>query len=107
MSDLAKLAGKGKKVKIGELEIEVKPLTVSDVDLMMGLGKEGVEQASAIKQLIKRVLEDAVPDASDEEIENVSVEHMQQIMEAIIEVNNLETPSAEKEIIAKIKNKTK
>lgn len=107
ISELSKLAGKGKKVKIGEIEIEIKPLSISNMDLMMKLGKEGEDQASAMRELITQVLKESVPDSTDEEIANVSVEHIQTIMEAITEVNNLEKPKGENDIIAKIKERQK
>ena len=91
MSKLSQLAGKGKKMKIGEIELEIKPLSVSDMDLMMNLGKEGSqEQIESMRTLVTKVLKDSVPDATDEEIKNVSIEHLQKIMEGIMEVNQLE-----------------
>lgn len=108
MSELSKLAGKSKKVRIGEIELEIKPLSVSDMDLMMNLSKEGPEQIESMKTLIKKVLNDAIPDATDEEIDNVAVEHIMTIMEAIMEVNNLDTKTGiTPEQIEKIKEKQK
>ena len=102
MSELSKLAGKGKKIKIGEIELNIKPLTVNDMDLMMAMSKEGSsEQLEAMRELVKKVLKEAVPDSTDEEINNVSVEHLTSIMEAISEVNGLE--KKENELIKKIK----
>ena len=52
MSELSKLVGKGKKVKIDEVEIEIKPLSVRDMPIMMKLGQEGIsptEQAEAMR----------------------------------------------------------
>ena len=107
ISELSKLVGKGKKVKIGDIEIEVKPLSVSDMDLMMDLSKEGPEQIAAMKTLINKVLKQAVPDTTDEEIENIAVEHIMKIMEAIMEANNLGDTSDKKELLNKIKSRQK
>ena len=94
MSELSLLAGKGKKFKVGELELEIKPLSMQNIDLMMSLGKEGPEQAEAMKTLIT--------DATEEELDNVSVEHLNAIMEAITEVNNL-GEGKDKDFLAKMK----
>ena len=104
ISELSKLVGKGKKVKIGDIEIEVKPLSVSDMDLMMDLSKEGPEQIKAMKTLINKVLKQAVPDTTDEEIKNIAIEHIMKIMEAIMEVNQLEEIK-DKDFMKKIKEK--
>lgn len=107
MSELSKLVGKGKKVQIGELEIEVRPLTVSSMPLLMELGVEDLErQGKAIKELITLTLKDAIPDATEDEIEKVPLEYMTSIMEAIMDVNKLEIDSQQKkEFLAKIKAK--
>ena len=104
MSRLAQLAGKGKKFKIGGIELEIKPLTVSDMDLMTRLGKE---DATAMKELIAKVLKDSVPDATDDEVDKMSVEHVTKLMEAIMEVNNLEMDKSKQNFLEEIKKKQK
>jgi CRISPR/Cas system CSM-associated protein Csm2 small subunit len=88
MSDLQKLLGKSKIFTIGELELEIKPRTLKDIDLMMDLSNEE-KKGEAMKELIKRTLKDAVSDATDEEINNVAITHFKVLSEAIVEVNNL------------------
>ena len=90
MSKIGLLAGKGTAVKVGEIEIEIKPLAVADMDLMMKLGKEET-QAEATNELLNKVLKDACPDATDEEIDGISVEHLNDLMEAILKVNGMDT----------------
>ena len=102
MSELSRLIGKGKKVKLGEIEIEVKPLTVSSMPLLMQMGaKDKGEQAEAIKEIIARTLKDSLPDATDEEINNIPLEYITKFMEVIMEVNKLEAP--DKDFLEKIK----
>jgi len=104
MSELSKLCGKGKEFEIGGIKLNIKPLSLSDMDLMTEMAKEGADQQKASKEIIKKVLKDAVPDSTDEEIENVSVEYMPQLMEAISEVNNLNTGNeSDVEYLKKIK----
>ena len=106
MSVISKLAGKGKEVQLGDVTIIVKPLTVNDMDLMMDLSKEGTEeQIVAMKKLINKVLKQAVPDATDDEINNVSVEHLTSIMNVISELNGVDMKQGEAELLAKMKDR--
>jgi len=105
MSKLSKLVGKSSLVTIGDIQLEIKPLSVSSFDLISGLASENKEeQMECMKKLINQTLKDAVPDATDEEIENISLEHTLVLMEKIMEVNKLE-PNVDKEFIEKLKKK--
>jgi hypothetical protein len=88
MSDLSKLLSKPKTYTIGEIELEIKPRTLKDIDLIMDMGSEE-KRGTAMKELIKRTLKDAVPDATDQEIDNIGFAHFKKLSEAIIEVNGL------------------
>ena len=106
MSELSKIVGKGKKIDIGGVEIEIKPLTVSSLPLMMQLGEEDTgKQSHAMKELVVTTLKDSVPDATEEEIGKIPVEHLMKIMETIMEVNKIdEMDSQKKEFLNRIKN---
>ena len=88
MSKLNSLIGKPKTFKIGDIELELKPRTLKDIDLIMDLSIEE-KRGEAMKELIKRTLKDAVPDATDEEMDNVALEYFQVLSDSIIEVNGL------------------
>ena len=88
MSKLSKLLGKSKTYTIGEIELEIKPRTLSDIDLIMDMDNDE-KRGQALKELVKRTLKDAVPDATDDEIDRVAFEHFKVLSEAIVEVNNL------------------
>ena len=88
MSKLSKLLGKPKTFTIGGVELEIKPRTLSDIDLIMGMDNDE-KRGEAMKELIKRTLQDAVPDATDDEINNIAFEHFKVLSEAIVEVNGL------------------
>lgn len=92
MSKLDKLVGKGKEIEIGGIHIDIKPLSVSSLPLLMQMGDESNKesQAKAMGEIISRTLKDSVPDATEEEINNISLEHLTKLMEAIMEVNQLE-----------------
>ena len=105
MSKLNKLVGEGKEVKMGDITLDIRPLTVSSLPLLMQIGDESNKdgQAEAMTEVIKRTLKDSVPDATDEEIDKISIEHVTKLMEVIMEVNNLETDEDKKVLIEKMK----
>lgn len=95
MSKLSNFLGKTKTVKIGEEEIELKPLTISDLDIVNQ--SQNLEKApAAIKEMIRRTLKRSVPDATDEEIENIGIEYLENLVNGIFEVNGLEKADAKK-----------
>jgi len=107
MSELGKLVGKGKKIKLGEIEIEIKPLTVSYMPLLMEMGNESNKsaQATAMKEILVHTLKEAVPDATEEEIDKIPIEYMNKLMEAIMDVNKLEEMDPQKkQFLEKLKN---
>jgi len=88
MSKLSNLMGKPKTFKIGDIELEIKPRTLEDIDLIVGLADES-KRGEALKELVIRTLKDSVPDATDEEINKIALQYFQQLTEAIMEVNGL------------------
>lgn len=108
MSKLGQLIGKAKKIKIGpegkELEIEIKPVTVSDMDLMMELGNEKTRLV-ATKKLINKIIKDSVSDATDEEIEKLPVGYTTKIMETLMKVSGIESEKYNKDFLEEMKKK--
>jgi hypothetical protein len=88
MSKLGNLIGKSKTFTIGGTELELKPRTFADMDLFLELSKED-KRVSALKELIKKTLKEAVPDATDEEIEKIGIQYFKELSEAIVSVNGL------------------
>ena len=107
MSKISKLVGEGKEVKIGEITLDIRPLTVSSLPLLMTMGDEENKeaQANAMQEIIKRTIKNAVPDATDAEIEDISVEHLAKIMEAVAEVNQLGKITENQDFLEKMKVK--
>lgn len=93
LSKISTLAGKSRMFKIGEIELEIKPRTLKDIDLIMALGEKELNvRSDAMKELIKRTLKDADKDASDEEINQVALRYFAELSKAIVEVNGLNVP---------------
>lgn len=99
MSKLSANCGKSKIFTIEGVEIELKSgyLTIDDLPTLMILS-ENQEVATmedkkmkgqVIGDLMKRVLKQAIPDASDEEIKEFSLRNIKPLMEAIVEISGL------------------
>ena len=90
MSKLSQLQGKSKVYKIEETELELKPLTVKEIELFTIDEKSPIEeQMKSSKNLISRVLKNSIPDVTDEEINNISLEHLEPLMNAIMDLHKL------------------
>ncbi|KKM53672.1 hypothetical protein LCGC14_1554100 [marine sediment metagenome] len=94
MSKLEALQGKSQVFNIGGVELELKPLTVDELSLFSIDDKAPMEeQMKSTKTLISKVLKNSVPDATDEEINNISLEHLQDMMDAIMKLHKFEGDS--------------
>ena len=89
MSNLSNLMGKSKKFSIGGIEIDLKPRTLKDIDLIVELSEDGERKAEALKKLISVSLKDSIPDATDEEIDQIGFQYFKELSEAIVDVNGL------------------
>ncbi len=95
MSDLSKLARKEKKEKVGGHEITLMPLGASDLDLFEQEDKTKEESLATLKKVIMK----SVPNSTEEEFKDMSLEYMMDLQEAIGRVNNIDDDT--------IKEKTK
>ena len=90
MSKLTQLQGHSQKFKIGDTELELKPLTVEDIALFSVDNNAPIEQQMEMtKRLMTKVLKDSVPDATDEEIAKISLEHLDALMKAIMKLHKM------------------
>lgn len=88
MSKLSQLGGESKVYKIGDIDLEIKPRTLADVDLVFDLSDEK-KRGVAMKELIRRTLKDAVPEATEDEVNRVAFRYFKELSEAIVETNGL------------------
>jgi len=88
MSKLSNLLGKSKTFKIGDIDLELKPLRFEHMDLLSKL-ESPETRIEAMKEIIKITLKQAVPDATDDEINNLGITYLMDLSNAIAEVNGL------------------
>lgn len=102
MSKLSALQGKGKVFNIGGVELELKPLSVDELDMFSVDDKAPMDkQMEMSKNILRAILKKSVPDATEEELKNISVEHLEELMKAVSELHNLSNTDSKLE---KIKN---
>lgn len=91
MSKLKQLEGKSKVYNIGGVELEIFPLGLDDMSLL-SINKDAPqkEQTEMTLKLINKVLEESVPDSTEEERSKVGLNHMEAIMDAVMEVNGMD-----------------
>jgi len=86
---LSRLFGKEGKLELEDGSyIPIKPLTLDDIDVVIDL-ENPEKRSNAIKEIVKRTLKRAYPDASDEEIKQVSMQYFEKLVNKIVEVSNL------------------
>jgi len=88
MSKIGQLVGKPQVFKIGEVELELKPRTLKDLDLLMALSKDE-NQSEAMAKLIRATLKEADPEATEQELDNFGMQYFEQLTNAILQVNGL------------------
>lgn len=88
MSKLSALVGKPKVYRIGDIDLEISPRTLSELDLFLDLANEE-KRTKAFSELIKSTLKQSVTDATDDEINKIALRYFKELSEAIIDVNGL------------------
>lgn len=88
MSRLDKLLAKPKELEINGERFNIYPLTVMHLDLINKMEKEET-RTEAMRQIVKITLKKAVPDATEDDLNNISLEFLEPIINAIVEVNGL------------------
>ena len=83
MGALNSFLGKPREIEICNVKVTIYPLKVKDIAMFSKESMTKEEQTEASKKMIKL----SIPDATDEEIDNLSIDAFIKIMEAINELN--------------------
>jgi hypothetical protein len=93
--EISALFGKEKTFTIAGQELRLRPLELADANLFVQMEKED-KRGDAIKELIAISLKRSYPDIKDEDIDKISMEHLEELIKAIAEVNNFDTKELKK-----------
>ena len=93
MSKLSDLKSKGTKIVLSnELQLEIKPMTL-DEEVELAEFQKNEETFKAIKMLVEHAIKRAIPDVTDDEINELNKEDLKIISEAVLKINGLgDTP---------------
>jgi len=97
LSILGKLSGKSLKVKIGDVDLELKPLKFKEREVLEKVFSttEGKVQIDAIMDFIRKVLVNSYPDATKEELDDISFEHFTELSQAVLKVHGMEAKESD------------
>jgi len=95
MGKFDRFVGKPKKVTITGEELILKPLTLRHLNVFLKTAKEE-DRAEAMKDIISLTMKESYPE-EEFDVENISVEFLEELTKAIFEVNNIKTEDDSKE----------
>lgn len=104
MGKIEKFLAKPQDVVIAGETFSLTPFTVGDMALLNRMGSKDVnEQAQAIQEAVFKVIKQIDSEATQEQANKVSMEYLQQIMEAIAKINSIDMDDAKKAALEKIR----
>lgn len=99
---LSRFLAKPVEVTIAKEQYMIKPFTVGDLPLLNNLDhKDDAIKVKALKEVIFKVMKQIDNDATEEIVEEVSVEFLEDIMNAVSKANNLDIEDAKKKLLNK------
>lgn len=104
MSRISQLYGKPEKVTINDVEFDIHPFTIDELD-EIGAFSDKANNADATKKMIRIVLKKGFPDATEEEISKVPADVVLKLAEHVARINNLQPIKAEVDLQARLKPK--
>jgi len=84
MGSLSRFLGKPKEIEIEGTKITLHPLKVKDMSLF---SKQDTTDEEKVKMMSKDILRLSIPDATEEEIDNLPLEIFTKIMEEVNKLN--------------------
>lgn len=103
MSKVGNLTVKPKNISIGGTELTLIPLSFKERDTLAKVldAKDKTEQVEATFALIKAVLHKSYPDMTDQEFDDLSVEYVNDISKAVLELHGMKMSEEElKKLVA-------
>lgn len=100
MNKLEKFLAKPVEVTICGEQYMLKPFTVGDLPLLTRLdSKEEIIRTKALKEVIFKVLKQIDNDATEELVDDVSVEFIEDIMNAVSKINNIDVDDVKNKLL--------
>ena len=108
MGKIDKFLAKPVEVTIGGEQFMIKPFTVADMDMITKMGSDNDSvKSEAIKESIFKLMKQIDDSATEEIVGQISMEYMEEIMNAISTANNLDVSDAKAKLIEDLKSGSK
>lgn len=106
MGKIDRFLAKPVEVTIGGENYMLKPFTVNDLPLLTRLGskEEGIS-SKATQEVVLSIMKQIDPEATDEQAKQVSVEYLEDIMNAVSKINGMDIDAKNK--LLALENETK
>ena len=102
MSKIDKFLAKEQEVTIAGEKYMLKPFTVNDLPLLTRMGSKDTSiSTKASQELVRKVLKQIDSEATEEQLDNVSIEFLEDIMSAISKLNGIDVDDAKAKLIEK------
>lgn len=106
MSKIDKFIAKPVEVEIGGEKFELTPFTLKDLPALVKMDSDDIEErVKGLKVAVGLMLDQMFPEADEEEKDNISLEYLEEISEAIQKINNIEVDKAKAKMIEKARKK--
>ncbi len=104
MGKLEKFLAKPMEVEIGGESYMVKPFTVADLTILTKMESKDLEvKVEGVKEAIFKIAQQIDEDATPEIVGEMSIEYLEEFMNAIFKVNNIDVSDAKQELIGQLK----
>ena len=88
MADIKQVLGKPVEYEIEGVKVTLKPLVVANIDLLLKMQDDN-SKGGAIKEILEIYLKQAFPEASEEDLSQVSFGFVTGLLEKAMAVNGL------------------
>ena len=106
MGKIDRFLAKPMEIELAGQKEMLKPFTLSDLPILTKMGSKDPEvSATAMSQAIKKLLKQIDPEATDVQLEDVSIDHLEELANAIAKVNNLDVESGKADFLKRVKEK--
>jgi len=107
VSVIGKLSGKSLEVEIGGEKLTLKPLKFKERSALakMTAAATNDKQMESIVDFIRKVLQNSYPDTTEEELDNISLEHFESLTKAIMKLHGMEIEGDIKKLASEAQKK--
>jgi len=106
MSKIEKFLAQPVEVELAGEKYMLKPFTLAHLPVLNRMGSKEVDISSkAFSDAIKLVMKQIDPEATNEQMENISISYLEELSNIIAKINNLDVEDSKKNLIENLKKR--